>query len=160
MRPYLKTLFVAVVGLAFVLNACSDDPTAPPGREYSILASQDFLSADLELSRFPAGSSIELRTGYWSTSELTADPGARISTLSDNVYRLSFANLSSGIFATEQARILLRVVDSAVDELTGIVVLCDSTGPIILDPQCQGDCAPLCGLDGHGCAGEGPRDPN
>lgn len=139
-----------------MLGACSEDnePAAPatPMRSVAAAGTQDYTWIDLRLSNFPSGSTVSLRTPYYETAELTADPQARVVAQSDNLFRVEFTNLSAGNFVGATARILLSV-DSVVDELQGIVVLCDETGPIILAPECAGNCAPLCGLPGHDCDG-------
>jgi len=155
-RGYL--LFVLLVtSITFMLSGCSEDdePAAPnpPARNVASTGSQDYSWIDVELSNFPAGTTLQLRTPHWSTAELTADPQARISAQSATVFRVEFMGLAAGSFVGTSARILVVAVDSVVDELAGIVVLCDETGPIILAPECQGNCAPLCGLPGHDCDG-------
>jgi hypothetical protein len=152
---HFKLLLISMA--AVLASSCGDDDTPtqanPTPRSLSVVGSQDYTWADIALSNFPSGSQLALRSPYWSTAELMADPQARVSAQSQTVYRLEFMNLNSGIFASDTARVLLVVQDSAVNELQGIVVLCDSTGPIILSPECAGDCAPLCGLPGHDCDG-------
>ena len=146
-----------LIVLSLVLPACSDDEDpAQPGttaRSVGSTGSQDYMWIDIELKNFPAGSSLQLRMPYWESAELTADPQATIVAQSATLFRVSFGNLAAGNFIGTEARILLAAVDSVVDELQGIVILCDETGPIILAPECQGDCAPLCGLPGHDCDG-------
>ena len=150
-------LLLVTASLMLVLSGCSDDenPSQPgaPARSVASTGSQDYTWIDIELTNFPTGSTLELRTPYWDTAELTADPQARVIAQSATVFRVEFISLAAGNFIGTSARILLAAVDSVADELQGIVVLCDETGPIIVAPECQGDCAPLCGLPGHGCDG-------
>lgn len=147
------TSLVLATALAVVSVGCSEDSAQPQQtRSQTATGSQDFSWIDIELSGFPAGALLVLRPSYWSTAELTADPQARITAQSATVFRVEFLNLASGNFAVSSARILMAV-ESVVDELQGIVVLCDETGPIIIAPECQGNCAPLCGLPGHDCDG-------
>ncbi len=153
-RGCLLFLFLATP-LTFVVSGCSDDdetmaPT-PPTRSVASTGSQDYTWIDVQLVNFPTGATLVLRTPYWDSAELTADPGARVATQSDTVFRVEFVSLSAGSFVGTSARILLVVQDSVGDDLQGIVVLCDENGPIILNPECQGNCNPLCGLPGHGC---------
>jgi len=146
-----------VIPLMFVLSGCSEDEDpaapAPPARSVAATGSQDYTWIDVELSNFPSGSTLALRSPYWNATELTTDPQARVTEQSATVFRVQFITLASGNFIGTDARILLVVQDSVVDDLQGIVVLCDETGPIILAPECQGNCAPLCGLPGHDCDG-------
>ena len=150
-RYFVMMLFA--VAITFV--ACSDDDnsTAPQTKQRSVTSagSQDYTSIDVTLNNFPAGTTLELRPLYWSATELTADPQARVTALSATVFRVEFLNLSQGIFADLTARILMVAVDSVVDELQGIVVLCDESGPIIISTECNGNCKPLCGFDGNTC---------
>jgi hypothetical protein len=156
--PYFRRLFVVIGAVTILSVSCSDDDDTPTQtnatpRSVGVTGSQDYTWADIELSGFPASSYLELRSPYWSTAEFTQDPQARVSAQSQSVFRLDLINLDQTIFAADTARILLAVMESAVNELQGVVVLCDSTGPIILAPECSGDCAPLCGLPGHDCDG-------
>lgn len=143
--------------LTFVFSGCSDDedttaPT-PPARSVAATGSQNYSWVDLKLSNFQTGATLVLRASYWDTGELTSDPQARVAAQAGTVFRVEFMSLAAGNFVGTSARILVAVHDSVGDELQGIVVLCDETGPIILAPECQGDCAPLCGLPGHDCNG-------
>jgi len=146
---------VVVMGVVALSIACDDEQSSTDpavARGASVTGSQDYTWANIQLNGFSSVAELALRAGYWSATELTEDPQARVTRLSASVFRLDFMALRPGIFSVEQARILLQV-ESATTELQGIVVLCDSTGPIILAPECAGDCAPLCGLPGHDCNG-------
>jgi hypothetical protein len=152
----LRSSHILVVALFTVtVVGCGDDSSAPAagGRSQVATGSQDYTWIDIQLSGYPAGSSLILRPTYWDAGELTADPQAGVTATSATTFRVEFLNLAAGNFVGANARILLAVVDSAVDELQGVVILCDSSGPIIIAPECQGDCAPLCGLPGHDCNG-------
>lgn len=159
MRSLSRSFFAAILAtslsLAFV--ACSeDDNPAQPGasaRSVAATGSQDYTWIDVELTDFPTGTTLELRTPYWDTAELTADPQARVIAQSATVFRVEFISLAAGNFIGTEARILLVTVDSVSQDLQGVVILCDETGPIIVAPECQGNCAPLCGLPGHDCNG-------
>ena len=149
--PLLSLLLSGV----FIVPGCSDDDTTEPplAKNKAVLGSQDYSWVDVQINGYPQGSVVALRPDYWSTTELTADPQATVREVSDNVFRVSFANLNAGSFATSGASIRLVVRDSVVDDLSGIVVLCDASGPIDIS-ACAGDCDPLCGLDDcHVCTG-------
>ena len=106
-RSCLLFLFV-VAPVLFVSSGCSEDedPAAPnPTRGVSSTGSQDYTWIDVQLSNFPAGTTLELRTPYWETAELTADPQARVSTQSATVFRVEFMGLAAGSFVGTNARI-------------------------------------------------------
>ena len=143
---------VGVVLVGFLLS-CGDDPAQPVAKGKSLVDSLDYTWIDIRITGYPEGSVVVLRPNHWSTAELTADPEATVRETSKNVFRLSFSNLGAGSFVGASAKIRLVVQDSVVEELSGIVVLCDATGPLDLS-NCQGDCDPLCGIDDcHGCNG-------
>ena len=154
--PAVVVRIVVAFAMISLAVSCSDDDSGSNpggGRGVVELGSQDYSSISLEIVGFPGGSTLVLRPLYWAAGELTEDPQARVTSLSDTQFLVEFLNLSADKFLGVSARILLAVEDSATDELQGIVVLCDNTGPIILSPECAGDCAPLCGLPGHNCDG-------
>lgn len=145
---------VSTVLAIATVGGCSDEGTAPSGgKDQVATGSQNYTWIDIQLSGYPAGSSLIVRPTYWDAGELTADPQARITSISATTFHVEFLSLAAGNFVGANARILLAVVDSNIDELQGVVILCDSSGPIIIAPECQGDCAPLCGLPGHDCSG-------
>ncbi len=152
-NPGLTVLILLLALL--VLPGCGDDDPAQPGpdRGKTAVDSQDYSWIDIEIRGYPQGSVLALRPNYWSTSELTADPVATVREVSENVFRLSFANLSAGSFVGTEASMRLVVQDSVADDLSGVVVLCDVSGPLDIS-NCSGDCDPLCGLtECHVCVG-------
>ena len=152
----LRVFLFVLLSASFALTGCGDDEVTPPDivRGKTVVASQDYSSVDIEIKGYPQGSVLALRPNYWSTAELTADPQATVREVSTNVFRVSFANLSAGSFVGSGAKILLVVQDSVVDDLSGVVVLCDETGPIDIS-ACAGNCDPLCGLtECDGCTGK------
>jgi len=138
---------------------CGDDENnaAPPQASAtgkSIIGTQDYTWVDILLTGYPAGSQLSLRTNYWSRTELNEDPFPSVVALDDDIFRVQFSNLSSGSFLGLTAAIRMVVKDSAGDDLSGVVVLCEDTGPFIMGP-CAGDCDPLCGIDDcAGCNGD------
>jgi len=140
-----------------LLAGCGDDDSGsnppPEGRSVIGTGSVDYSSIDVELVGFPAASMLVLRPLYWSPSDLSEDPQATVTQLSATTFHVEFLNLAAGNFLVVTARILLTVDDSVGDEVQGVVILCDNTGPIIVSPECAGECAPLCGTSGHTCDG-------
>ncbi len=139
-----------------VMNSCGDDDPAVPQatpKSKAVVASVDYTSIDIRLDGYPAGSVLALRSNHWSTAELNADPQARVRLVAGTVYRVEFLNLGAGSFIGSNAKIRLVVQDSVVDDLAGVVVLCDTAGPLDIS-NCAGDCDPLCGIDDcTGCTG-------
>lgn len=88
-----------VTPITFVFSGCSEDdePAAPnpPARSVASTGSQDYTWIDLELSNFPTGATLELRTPHWSTAELTADPQARVSAQTATAFRVEFMGLAA-----------------------------------------------------------------
>jgi hypothetical protein len=153
-NPGLTVL--VLLSVILVLPGCGDDDPSQPGqtRGKTVVDSQDYTWIDIEIRGYQQGSVLALRPNHWSTTELTADPGATISEVSENVFRLSFANLRAGTFVGTEASIKLVVQDSVADDLSGVVVLCDASGPLDIS-NCSGDCDPLCGLtECHVCVGK------
>ena len=140
-----------------ILTGCGDDddPGAPAGPTVGKVAGAmvPYTSVVVELRGYPQGAQLLLRAGYWNPGQLSDDPQAVVTQLSGTSFNVEFASLDGSSFIAPDAEILLVVVSSTADELSGVVVLCTELGPIIVDPGCAGDCVPDCGLPGVGCDG-------
>ena len=145
--------FVVLFGCLSVGCGGDDGTEVQGGRNQVATASQDYSWIDINFTGYAAGAFLELRAGHGSSAELNTDPQATVATLAPTTYRVAFNNLSAASFVASDARILLVLKSSIGDELQGVVVLCNSAGPIVISPECKGDCAPLCCLPGHDCDG-------
>ena len=154
----LARVLLAVFIVTTMAVACDkdEDPATPEGLAVGKVAGNVvfFQSIEIQLRGYPQGSQLLLRPGiYWSPSELSEDPRPVVTQLGEASFRVDFGNLSQDKFITPDAEILLVVVDSVADELSGVVVLCSDQGSILFGAGCAGDCAPDCGLPGHDCSG-------
>lgn len=152
-RWILPTILLASVLIA----ACSDDdePAAPAAPSVGKVATAyvAYASVVVELRGYPQNAALRLRSLYWNPAQLSEDPQATVTQLSAATFEVAFANLDAGKFIAPDADILLVVVESTGEELSGVVVLCDETGPLSLTAECSGDCVADCGLPGVGCDG-------
>jgi hypothetical protein len=152
-----RTVLLAVPIVLLALAACSDDdaPAAPAAPAVGKVATT-YIAYDavtIAINGYPQGAALQLRPAYWNPAQLTEDPQATVTQLDATTFEVAFANLDASKFIAPDADILLVVVESTGEELSGVVVLCDENGPFSLSAECSGDCVADCGLPGIGCDG-------
>lgn len=155
-KRHASIIAVTLVASLLVV-ACSDDdePAAPAGPTVGkvVTAYVAYDEVTVEIRGYPQGALLQLRTLYWNPAQLSEDPQARVTQPEATLFTVAFANLDQTKFVAPDADILLVVVDSTGQELSGVVVLCDENGPFSLSAECSGDCVADCGLPGIGCDG-------
>jgi len=151
------SILPAVLVASLLIIGCGgdDEPAAPAGPSVGkvVTAYVAYDEVTVEIRGYPRGALLQLRTAYWNPAQLSEDPQASVTQPEATLFTVAFANLNQTKFIAPDADILLVVVDSTGQELSGVVVLCDENGPFSLSAECSGNCVADCGLPGIGCDG-------